>query len=98
MRCDKQPNCQRADVEDPRPPVCPATARELPRGDFHFAWPIASVACRDVVQIVELDAAHPRSGVREVQRKRLSFAADPAIVVAPGWAETSVGEEGGPRV
>src|SRR5439155_19891796 len=83
-------------IQTPGCVVPGAAARNFPRRNLSFAWPIGSVLGRDVMQIVQTRRCHARRPVGKVKRDRFGLDANQPIAIAAVRAEFGISKKQSP--
>ena len=95
-RRDEESGSESAKIQKPGCVIPAAAARNFPRRNLSFAWPIRSVLGCDVMQIVQTRRRYARSPVGKVKRDRFGLDANPPIAIAAVRAKFSVSKEQSP--
>ena len=89
-RRNEESGSESTKIQKPGCVILAAAARNFPRRNLSFAWPIGSVLGCDVMQIVQTRCRYARRPVGKIKRDRLGLDANPPIAIAAVRAEFGV--------
>jgi hypothetical protein len=86
-RRNYESSSESTEVQKPSRVIPCAAARNFPRCNLCFAWPIRFVLGCDVMQVVQTRRRYPRRPIGKIKWNRLGLEANPPIAIAAVWAE-----------